>query len=139
MRYRVLSQPNNDYTFGLGPQNFLVNSPSTVAQAVLTSLKLFQGEWFLNLNAGVPWNTQVLGYGTQAIYDSAIRAAILGVQGVLSIASYASSLNTKTRLLTVAATINTAFGKTSVNTTLSLSGRGYGFSSYGAGAPFGDG
>jgi len=91
MRYRALDA-NGDYSFGLGPQEYLANSPQTVAQAVLTALLLHQGEWFLDITAGMPWETQVLGFGTGSLYDAAIKNAILGVEGVASIVSYSSAL-----------------------------------------------
>lgn len=117
MRYRKLD-PQFDYVFGQGPQEFLVNSPACVAQAVRTALLLHQGEWFLDVTAGMPWETQVLGYGTQSLYDAAIKAVIGAVQGVQAILSYSSSLDISKRVLTVSATINTTFGQTSLTTAL---------------------
>jgi hypothetical protein len=107
---------NGDMTFGSSQQNFLVNSPEAVGQLVLTRLKLIQGEWFLDTTAGVPWKTQILGRNTGSTYDQAIKACILGTPGVTSIASYSSSL--VNRKLTVTATINTAYGLTTITTTL---------------------
>lgn len=113
MRYRALS-PSGDYTFGRGQGNFLVNSPACVAQAVQTALALAQGEWFLDKTAGVPWATQILGYGTGPLYDLAIKDAILAVEGVDSITAYSSQLNAATRALTVTATIATIYGAATV-------------------------
>lgn len=117
MRYRKLTA-SGDYTFGFGQQNFYANSPQTVAQAVLTALLLHRGEWFLNVTVGMPWETQVLGFGTQSLYDSAIKTCILGVQGVYSIISYSSSFNASKRALTVVATINTVYGLANVEVIL---------------------
>lgn len=117
MRYRVLS-PSGDYVFGQGSSEFLVNSPETVAQAVLTRLKLAQGEWFLDLEEGTPYGTQILGENTQSTYDIALRARILDTPGVRSIVAYASSLDTTTRKLTVTCTIDTDFGQTTIQETL---------------------
>lgn len=36
-----------DMVWGHGDRDMLVDSPTAVAQAVLTRLKLWQGEWFL--------------------------------------------------------------------------------------------
>lgn len=91
MRYRALTS-TGDYRLGRGSQEFLVNTPACVGQAVLTALLLHQGEWFLDLTVGMPWETQVLGKGTLSLYDAAIKAAILNVQGVKSILSYESIL-----------------------------------------------
>lgn len=91
MRYRALTQ-TGDYSFGRGPQEYLANSPQCVAQAVLTALLLHQGEWFLDVTAGMQWETQVLGLRTGSLRDTAIRNCILGVQGVNKILSYQSVL-----------------------------------------------
>jgi hypothetical protein len=129
MRVRAQDQ-NGDYTFGSGSSNFLVNSPQAVAQLVVTALKLFRGDWFLDTTAGVPWKTQVLGFNTQSLYDIAVQNAIRGVQGVVCITSYRSSLNKTTRELSIVAEIATAFGNTSFTTSLfappQLSGYGIG-------------
>jgi hypothetical protein len=128
MRYRRLDS-NGDYTFGQGSTNFLINSPATVAQAVSTALRLFQGEWFLDITAGVPWITSVAGVNTRDTADSVVKQAILGVTGVLNIVSYSSSFDTAKRIFSVTATINTQFGVASVNT--DISGLGYGVGGYG--------
>ena len=89
MRYRKLDA-NGDYTFGRSQANFLVNSPEAVAQAIQTRLALWEGEYFLDTSKGTPYWTQILGTGTWALYDQAIKDRILGTTGVLQIASYQS-------------------------------------------------
>lgn len=115
MRYRTLTA-TGDYTFGQGGTNFLVNSPAAVGQAVLTRLKLFQMEWFLDQTAGVPYGAQILGANTDSTRDLAYQTVILETQGVTAITEYASYLNPKTRQFTVAATIDTIYGVTSIST-----------------------
>jgi hypothetical protein len=117
MRYRALS-PTHDYVFGAGPAEFLVDTPAAVAQAVTTRLKLWQGEWFLDSQAGTPYNTQVLGYGTQKVYDAAIQTVILNTTGVNQISNYSSSFNSTTRALDIEATIATIYGTTTINTSI---------------------
>lgn len=108
---------------------FLVDSPACVAQAVRTSLLLFQGEWFLDATAGMPWFQKVLGYGTKSLYDAAVKNCILGVQGVLSIVSYSSDLDESARRLSVTAAVNTIYGKAEI-TNVPLKLGGYGISPY---------
>jgi len=117
MRVRALTA-NLDFAYGQGSSNYLVDSVEAVAQEVLTTLLVFQGEWFLDTTAGVPWFTQVAGVGTIPLYDQVIKQAIEGVQGVTGIVSYSSSLNRATRALTVSATIDTQFGTTQISATL---------------------
>jgi hypothetical protein len=136
MRYRALTQPGQDYSFGQGPQEFLVNTPQTVAQAIQTALLLYQGSWFLDVTAGMPWLQKVIGYGTQSLYDSALKTCILGVEGVASIVSYSSFLNIATRQLTVNVTVNTIYGVAAV-TNVPVSVLGYGQMPFGGPGPFG--
>lgn len=115
MRYRALNAVG-DATFGASQANFLVNSPETVAQAVLTRLKLLKGEWFLDTTAGMAWKTGVIGVRTRRGYDRAIRDCITGTQGVRSIIGYSSSL--AGRALTVTVKIDTIHGPTTVSEVL---------------------
>jgi hypothetical protein len=113
MRYRPLG-PGGDYTIGVP---FLVNTPATVAQAVLTRLKLWKGEWFVDVTDGTDWAGKVEGkrYGNP---DSEIRRRILGTPGVTSLAAYSSDYDGTTRKLTVNATINTLYGQIKISTVL---------------------
>jgi hypothetical protein len=117
MRVRA-RDANVDMVFGAGPATFLVNSPEAVLQCVLTALKLFQGEFFLDTTKGMPWNTDVLGFETQSLYDTAIQNCIRGVVGVTGIAAYSSTFDKSTRYLSVTATIQTQFGDAILSTTL---------------------
>lgn len=117
MRYRLLS-PTGDYVFGQGPNEFSVNKPQTVAQAVQTRLLLLQGEWFLDTTVGVPYSTEVLGTNTRNTYDTAIRTCILDTQGVVQITDYFSSFNSATRALTITATIDTIYGEITIQQVL---------------------
>lgn len=115
MRYRTLS-PTGDYTFGQGPAQILTNTPETVAQAVKTRLGLATGEWFLDLTDGTPYSTEILGTGTQAVYDAAIQERILDTPGVTSIDEYVSVL--QGRALTVTASISTVYGTATIEQVL---------------------
>lgn len=117
MRYRALSD-DGDYTFGQGQANFLINSPAAVGQLVMTRLLLFTGEWFLDRNEGMPWATSVLGTGTKALYDQAIREHVLETDGVTDIAEYSSSLADDSRHLSVLMTVNTVYGAIPIETVL---------------------
>jgi hypothetical protein len=116
LRYRALSA-TGDYTFGQGEANFLINSPAAVAQSVLTRLRLWEGEWFLDQTLGTPYTQQILGYNTAGLYDLAIQQQILNTPGVTSITQYSSSVDPETRALTINAAINTQYGPTAVTNT----------------------
>lgn len=113
MRYRQLS-PTGDYIFGNG-SNFLADSPQTVAQAVLTRLRLMVREWFLDLSEGLDLD-QILGYGTQTTRDRQVQQRILGTPGVTQILSYSSKVSR--RDFTVSATIDTLYGQINISEAL---------------------
>lgn len=117
MIYRKLDA-DGDYTFGLGINNFYKNSPDAVAQAVKTRLGLIQGEWFLDVNAGTPYNTEILGHGTVSKYDFAIQNVIINTQGVLKIIDYASGVDPSTRKAQISCTIDTIYGQVQLQVTL---------------------
>jgi len=113
MRYRR-EDTDGDYTFGQGDNTFLINSPEAVAQAVKTRFNLWRGQWVLDITAGTPYIQSVLGKQSPEVYNLAIRQHILQTQGVSSIISFDTSINSTTRRVTFTATINTIFGETPV-------------------------
>lgn len=112
MRYRPLDAAG-DYTVGLP---FLVDSPDAVAQAILTRLKLWSGEWFVDTTDGTPYLDQILGKSGNP--DSAIQQRILATPGVTSITAYDSSRDPVTRALSVTATVQTQYGTTTLTANL---------------------
>ncbi|WP_313619521.1 hypothetical protein [Pantoea septica] len=113
MRYRREDE-DGDYTFGQGDDTWLVNSPETVAQAVKTRFLLWYGQWFLDTTEGTPWIQSVLGKQKPETYNLAIRQRILETQGVKSIRSFDTTLNTSSRRVVFTATIDTIYGTTTV-------------------------
>lgn len=116
MKYRMLDA-NGDYVFGKGPSEFLVNTPATVGQGVETRLNLFTNEWFIDLLKGLPVLDEILGTGTQSIYDQVIQEYILDSEGVTQIIDYSSTLDAS-RHLAVTAKIDTVYGVTTVQASL---------------------
>jgi hypothetical protein len=117
VRYRQLS-PLGDYTIGLP---FYVNDPQAVAQAVYTRLKLWLGEFFLDVTDGTAYLTGVLAerYGKNP--DAIIKARILGTTGVTAINSYSSTFNGPSRTLTVSANLQTAYSAQGIDVSVPLS------------------
>ena len=111
MRYRALSE-TGDYQFGQSGV-FLVNTPEAVAQAVYTRLHLWSGEWFLDTEEGTPYETRILGAGTQGTRDVAIRERILGTPGVLGLVAYSSTVDGD-RKMTMNATVSTVYGNANI-------------------------
>jgi len=109
MRYRKLDE-NGDYTFGQGAADFYKDVPEAPAQAVLTRLFLFQGEWFLDRREGMTWKTQVLGNRTASTRDPAIRRHVLKTRGIKKILEYNSQVDRNTRKYSVQMTLDTIYG-----------------------------
>jgi hypothetical protein len=129
VRYRKLD-PNNDYTFGHGGSDYLVDSAQTVAQLIFTTLRLLLGEWFLDTTKGVPWLTQVVGRNHKDAYDQIIKSTIKGVQGVVDLTDYSSTLDPGSRTLTInQATVITVYGTVNLQNISAIGG--YGQSAYG--------
>jgi hypothetical protein len=108
---------------------------AAVIQGATIRLKMFAGEWFLNLAQGVPYLERADGTVTrdQALlgqkFDAAkaIRAfrdqllgsperGIAGVPGILSLTQLDVSFDDPTRTLTITWQAKTAFGDTNLNT-----------------------
>jgi hypothetical protein len=113
MIYRKLDA-NGDYTVGQGSGNFHKDQPEAVAQAVKTRLGLIQGEWFLDIKNGTPYNSQILGAGMVSKYDRAIQDVIVNTVGVKRIVSYSSGVNPDTRAASINCTIDTIYGQAEV-------------------------
>lgn len=114
MRYRKLSS-DGDYVFGSGKNDFLVNSPEAVAQAILTRLKLWLGEWFADTSDGTGWNQSIVGKQSKNLYELTLHQRVLETPGVKSIVDFQSALDPDTRRLTVSMTVDTIFGEASLN------------------------
>jgi hypothetical protein len=89
-----------------------------VAQNVLTRLKLWRGEWWENLNLGLPMFQTILGQlaspkGLLAM-QLAVQQVILGTPYVTGISSMNVQFNEGTAQLVITATVQTVFGQTSV-------------------------
>lgn len=108
MRVRKLDD-DGDYQIGQGQANFWINNPQAVAQEIGTRLLLWEGEWFLDKFNGTPWSQEILGYGTTAIRDQAIKARILETPGVTSLNSFSSAVDPSTRKYTVQGSVLTQF------------------------------
>lgn len=112
MRCRRLNPIDDDMQFGHGSAEYHIDSAAGVAQSVKTRLRLWLGEWWLEPEAGMPWQTEVLGERTAARRDAAIRRHILETQGVLSLVSYSSQFDPALRSYSVQAEIETIYGTT---------------------------
>jgi len=109
MRYRKLS-PTGDFVFGRGQNDFYIDQPEAVAQAVATRLRLWTGQWFLDTSDGMDWLNEVLGVGTANTRDIAIQMRAVQTPGVVELQGYSSTANQNTRQFTASFTLMTVYG-----------------------------
>lgn len=114
MRYRKLDKDGNSQ-FGTSANDFHVNTPEAVAQAIRTRLDLWMGEWFADTSDGTGWNQSILGKRTQNLYELTLRQRVLETPGVLRIEEFQSSLNPNTRRLTVSMVVTTIYGEAALS------------------------
>lgn len=89
----------------------MVNDAEAVGQHVRQRLKTFEGEWFLDTTAGVPWLDQILGKNYDpALAEAVVKAEILDTDGVTEITSFSVSFDRATRgLIMRSIAVNTEF------------------------------
>lgn len=113
MKYRQQTA-DGDMVFGNGDLDFYINNPEAVGQAVETRLRLWLGEWFLDITEGTEYQTNVLGTGKSQSAGPVIRQRILETEGVTEIVSFDLTIDANSRQLTIRSTINTLYGQTSI-------------------------
>ena len=90
-----------------------------VMQECRIKLQMFRGEWFLDLDAGIPYWGQILGQ-KPAIAIAAIGAsfteALLGVEDVTAVTKMSVTYDRPTRSLSVTWQVRCTFGETPVDT-----------------------
>lgn len=101
-----------DGDLALGSEEFLSGyTAEEVAQNVLTRLKFFLGEWFLDTTDGTDWFGSVLGKGSVlASRESVIRQRILLTPGCAGMTAFSLTTDIATRELTVNASIVSTSG-----------------------------
>lgn len=113
MIYRALDA-NGDFT--LGRKNEFLSGVEAVTQAIYTRLWLWQGEWWEDLQSGLPMMQRILGFrNTKAAADILIRTRIAETEGVLDIISFSSSFDEATRAYSCTAEVNTKYGTVSIS------------------------
>lgn len=88
-----------------------------VAQLVRIAIQLFKEEWFLNLDAGMPWMQEILGQKyDEALLRQRLLEQILKTPGVVEVLLLEVSFDASTRTLSVRHELRTEFGDTEADT-----------------------
>lgn len=81
MKYRKLDS-KGDYSFGSGLTDFL-SGKDAIAQAIKTKILLFYGEWWEQIDDGIPMFQSILGaYDTDTVKLAANRLLIERIRQV---------------------------------------------------------
>lgn len=81
---RVSRLINDDWTFGKGHANYTSNSDA-VRQNVVTRLRSFVNDWFLDIEANIDWLNILGNKNNQELVESEVRRVVLATEGVLTI------------------------------------------------------
>jgi hypothetical protein len=108
MRYRKQDE-NGDPIKGKGRAGFYVDTDA-VAQAILTKLRLFTGEWFENIYDGTPDWTLILGKVGQPkeVIDRIIQERIAETTGVNNVTMVYSNITNRSYSMTCS--VDTVYG-----------------------------
>ncbi|CNH77713.1 hypothetical protein [Yersinia pekkanenii] len=84
--------------------HFAVGKEST-RQAVICRLKLFLGEYFLNMTEGTPWFQSILGKTSLDIAAANIKERIITTPGVMGLTRFEFNADMQTRKITIYASL----------------------------------
>lgn len=89
----------------------LTVNEETIDQHVRANLRSFKGEWFLNLDDGVPYYQEILKKNqSPVIVDAILKEAILNSYGVTELTAFDIKVDTETRKLFLTFEVNTIEG-----------------------------
>lgn len=116
--YRQLG-PNADPIWGQGTANFLTDVDA-VAQAVLTRLRLLEGEWWADVTDGTPVFQEILGVGgvnpRQQQISLLLQRRILSTPFVTGVSNVSVKFDSNARTFSFYAVVQTQFGTVSIST-----------------------
>lgn len=90
----------------------MVSDEAAIVQAIRIRMQFFKGEWFLDLDAGIPFFQSVLVKNPDnATLDYVFRKALLETPGVLSVLSLSARVDRSIRRLFVSYRVDTSLGE----------------------------
>lgn len=108
-----LDPETNDWHLDSSGNLAIVTDADAVAQHARQRVKTYQGEWFLDTEAGIPWIENILGrvYNPE-LAEALVTAEIVATDGVTGILGVSTSLSRKVRGLELnSAEITTIYGE----------------------------
>jgi hypothetical protein len=106
MKIRNLTT-SGDWTFGAGRQNYL-QGQDAIAANIRTYLKLWVGNCFWALQAGVNWR-QYLDKNQETRLLAGLQTAIMSRFGVMGLTQLSADLDRRSRVMVVRYTVSTIY------------------------------
>lgn len=98
----ALDPATNDLFLRTNGELAVVEDAHAVGQHVRQRLKTFEGEWFLDTTAGVPWLDQIMAKNYDpALAEAVVKAEILDTDGVTEITAFSVRFNRTIRNLDI--------------------------------------
>jgi hypothetical protein len=118
----MIDLKNDPDTWDLSIENgdlVLVDKSDCAAQHVAQRIKLFKGEWFLDLDAGIPWFQDILKKNPNPnLVDGILKNAIIESPDIVELLSFNLDYDTGTRELTVDFSARSVDGNVDIQTTI---------------------
>lgn len=97
----------------------LITGTEEIRQRLLQNLKSFQGDWFLNLQNGVPYFQEIFrkDYDVEII-STVLKNTILNTLGVLELLNFDIEIDDVLRTLKLDFDVNTYRGELSISETI---------------------
>ncbi|MCC8385329.1 hypothetical protein GPY51_22030 [Photorhabdus laumondii subsp. laumondii] len=80
-------------------------SKEATKQAIIRRLRLFLGEYFLNVTEGTPWFQSILGKTSLDIAAASVKERIITAPGVLGLTKFEFKTDMQTRKITIYASL----------------------------------
>jgi hypothetical protein len=93
----------------------LCEGATQLKQALLARLRVFKGEWFLDLESGTPYFERVLGKNNNpGGAEGALKEVITQTPGVRSLLEFSFDVDSRTRVAAMSFTVDSDFGPLSL-------------------------
>ena len=100
---------NGDWTFGQGLSNY-ANGSNEISQNVITRIKSFQNDWFLDSTACIDWFNLLSNRNTQKSTEAQISKTVLDTKGVSTLDSLNFVLDRQNRKASIDLVYTDIFG-----------------------------
>jgi len=98
-----------DFIFGRGKASYKTKS-GAIAQNVVTRLRLFTDDWYLDVDSGISWIEMLGTRGNSDRIQRAIEKSVLQTDGVKSISRLEIEKNSEDRSISIILEYNDIFG-----------------------------